>query len=170
MSTPLYRFLPLEPQIKELQQDATTEVLTLFPVEKRKGLLSYGLPESCDKVCAALLKNLKPEIESWAKTLGLTVKDVGNPEIRPQAFRLEKDNTSSLPRGYTAIVVALGNTKYGVELVSGDKKTCTKEYWDPSSALHLRETGLRATGGHIRFLYIPLQLQPAETPWEPSTS
>jgi hypothetical protein len=48
----------LEPQIKELQQDATTEVLTLFPVEKRKGLLSYGLPESCDKVCAALLKNL----------------------------------------------------------------------------------------------------------------
>lgn len=58
MSSPLYRFLPLEPRVKELQQDATTEVLTLFPAEKRKGLLSYGLPESCDKVCAALLQSL----------------------------------------------------------------------------------------------------------------
>ncbi|KAI5466288.1 hypothetical protein BGZ63DRAFT_451056 [Mariannaea sp. PMI_226] len=170
MSSPLYRFLPLEPHIKELQQDATTEVLTLFPVEKRKGLLSYGLPESCEKLCVALLQNIAPEVESWAKNLRLAVKDLQNPEIRPQAFRLEKDNTSSLLKGYTAIVIALGNTKYNVELVSADKKTSVKETWDPSSALHVRETGLRAKGGHIRFLYIPLQLQPAERPWQILTS
>lgn len=102
--------------------------------------------------------------------MGLTIKDLGSPEIRPQAFRLEKDNTSSLPRGYTAIVVALGNTTCTVELVSGDKKTCRKESWDPAFALHLRETGLRATGGNIRFLYIPFQLQPTETRSTPSTS
>lgn len=58
MASPLYRLLPLEPSVKEFQQHATTEVLTLFPVEKRKGLLSYGLPESCQKVCDALLQNL----------------------------------------------------------------------------------------------------------------
>ncbi|KAF7545260.1 hypothetical protein G7Z17_g9309 [Cylindrodendrum hubeiense] len=170
MASPLYRLLPLEPKVKEFQQDATTEVLTLFPVEKRKGLLSYGLPESCERVCVALLQNLAPEIESWARSMGLTVKDLGNPEIRPQAFRLEKDNTSSLLKGYTAIVLALGNTNYDVELISGDKKSTRKETWDPKFALHLRETGLRAKGGHIRFLYIPLQLEPVERPWEYATS
>ncbi|KAK7408655.1 hypothetical protein QQZ08_002408 [Neonectria magnoliae] len=170
MAFPLYRLLPLEQKVKEFQQDATTEVLTLFPVEKRKGLLSYGLPESCEKVCDALLENLAPEIESWARSMGLKVKDLGHPEIRPQAFRLEKDNTSSLLKGYTAIVLALGNTNYDVELISADKKSCRKETWDPRFALHLRETGLRATGGHIRFLYIPLQLEPVQRPWEFVTS
>ncbi|KAJ3530491.1 hypothetical protein NM208_g9305 [Fusarium decemcellulare] len=160
MASPSYRLLPLQPYVQTLQQDATTEVLTLFPAEKRKGLLSYGLPESCEKVCEALLQNLASDLESWAMSYGMVVKDLGRPEISPQAFRLEKDNTSSLLKGYTAIVVALGNTKYDVELISGDKKSTLKETWDPGFALHLRETGLKATGGHIRFLYIPLHLEP----------
>ncbi|KAF4472785.1 hypothetical protein FALBO_315 [Fusarium albosuccineum] len=151
MASPSYRLLPLQPYVQALQQDATTEVLTLFPAEKRKGLLSYGLPESCEKAS---------DLESWAMSYGMVVKDLGRPEICPQAFRLEKDNTSSLLKGYTAIVVALGNTKYDVELISGDKKSTLKETWDPGFALHLRETGLKATGGHIRFLYIPLHLEP----------
>lgn len=58
MTTPSYRLLPLQPHLQALQQDATTEVLTLFPVEKRKGLMSYGLPESCGKLCEALLQNV----------------------------------------------------------------------------------------------------------------
>ncbi|KAH7170738.1 hypothetical protein EDB81DRAFT_753219 [Dactylonectria macrodidyma] len=170
MASPSYRLLPIEPIVKEFQQEATTEVLTLFPVEKKKGLSSYGLPESCKKACDALLRSLAPEIESWARGMGMTVKDLGRPEISPQAFRLEKDNMSSLLKGYTAIVLALGNTDYHVELVSGDKKSSCKEMWDPRFALHLRETGLRAKGGHIRFLYIPLQLEPVERPWEYATS
>ncbi|KAF4979090.1 hypothetical protein FZEAL_4650 [Fusarium zealandicum] len=163
MTTPSYRLLPLQSHVKALQQDATTEVLTLFPVEKRKGLLSYGSPESCEKVSDALLQDLSmqaSDLESWAMSFGMTVKDVKRPQISPQAFRLEKDNTSSLLKGYTALVVALGNTKYDVELVSGDKKSSRKETWDPGFALHLRETGLKARGGHIRFLYIPLHLEP----------
>lgn len=91
----------------------------------------------------------------------MVVKDVKMPEISPQAFRLEKDNTSTLLKGYTAVVVALGNTKYDVELISRDKRSSQQETWEPTSALHLRETGLKAQGGHIRFLYIPLHLEPA---------
>ncbi|UPK90645.1 hypothetical protein LCI18_001580 [Fusarium solani-melongenae] len=160
MTTPSYRLLPLQPHLQALQQDATTEVLTLFPVEKRKGLMSYGLPESCGKLCEALLQNVAPDLESWAMTFGMAVKDLRRPEISPQAFRLEKDNTSSLLKGYTAIVVALGNTKYDVELISGDKKSSQKETWDPAFALHVHETGLRAMVGNLRFLYIPLHLEP----------
>ncbi|KAM5376985.1 hypothetical protein ACJZ2D_005187 [Fusarium nematophilum] len=100
------------------------------------------------------------DLESWAMSFGMVVKDLKRPEISPQAFRLEKDNTSSLLKGYTAIVIALANTKYDVELISGDKKSSRKETWDPGFALHLRETGLKAQGGHIRFLYIPLHLEP----------
>jgi hypothetical protein len=93
----------------------------------------------------------------------MVVKDVKMPEISPQAFRLEKGNTSTLLKGYTAVVVALGNTKYDVELISRDKRSSQQETWEPTSALHLRETGLKAQGGHIRFLYIPLHLEPVKT-------
>lgn len=58
MTTPLYRLMPLSPQVQALQQDATTEVLTLFPVQKREGLLTYGLPKSCELLAEALLKDL----------------------------------------------------------------------------------------------------------------
>lgn len=44
--------------MQALQQDATTEVLTLFPVEKKEGLLTYGLPKSCGLLCEALLQDL----------------------------------------------------------------------------------------------------------------
>ncbi|KAF5023855.1 hypothetical protein F66182_4059 [Fusarium sp. NRRL 66182] len=89
------------------------------------------------------------DLESWALSFGMAVKDLKRPEISPQAFRLEKGNSSSLLKGYTAIVVALGNTKYDVELISGDKKSSQVETWEPTYALHLRETGLKAKGGHI---------------------
>ncbi|EWG48288.1 hypothetical protein FVEG_16252 [Fusarium verticillioides 7600] len=160
MTTPLYRLMPLSPRVQALQQDATTEVLTLFPVEKKEGLLTYGFPKSCGLLCEALLQDLEEDLKSWARGFGMVIKDLKMPEISPQAFRLEKGNTSTLLKGYTAIVVALGNTKYDVELVSRDKRSSQKETWEPTSALHLRETGLKAQGGHIRFLYIPLHLEP----------
>ncbi|CAG1971866.1 unnamed protein product [Fusarium graminearum] len=90
----------------------------------------------------------------------MVVKDIKMPEISPQAFRLEKGNVSTLLKGYTALVVALGNAKYDVELISRDKTSSQQETWESSSALHLRETGLKAQGGNIRFLYIPLHLEP----------
>lgn len=58
MSTPMYRMVALSPHVQALQQDATTEVLTLFPVETREGLLTYGLPKSCGLLCEALLRDM----------------------------------------------------------------------------------------------------------------
>ncbi|GKU10780.1 unnamed protein product [Fusarium langsethiae] len=104
--------------------------------------------------------NHAEDLQMWAKSFGMVVKDIKMPEISPQAFRLEKGNTSALLKGYTALVVALGNAKYDVELISRDKTSSQQETWESSCALHLRETGLKAQGGHIRFLYIPLHLEP----------
>ncbi|KAH7188690.1 uncharacterized protein B0J16DRAFT_99537 [Fusarium flagelliforme] len=160
MSTPMYRMVALSPHVQALQQDATTEVLTLFPVETREGLLTYGLPKSCGLLCEALLRDMAEDLQIWARSFGMVVKDIKMPEISPQAFRLEKGNTSALLKGYTALVVALGNAKYDVELISRDRTSSLQETWESSHALHLRETGLKAQGGHIRFLYIPLHLEP----------
>ncbi|CAF3463492.1 unnamed protein product, partial [Fusarium graminearum] len=160
MSTPLYRTVPLSPHIQALQQDATTEVLTLHPVKTRTGLFTYGLPKACQLLCEALLQDLAEDLQMWAGGFGMVVKDIKMPEISPQAFRLEKGNVSTLLKGYTALVVALGNAKYDVELISRDKTSSQQETWESSSALHLRETGLKAQGGNIRFLYIPLHLEP----------
>ncbi|RSM15650.1 hypothetical protein CEP52_000691 [Fusarium oligoseptatum] len=146
MTTPSYRLLPLQPHLQALQQDATTEVLTLFPVEKRKGLMSYGLPESCGKLCEALLQNVASDLESWAMTFGMAVKDLQRPEISPQAFRLEK-----------------GQHLFSTQGLHGDSRgprKHKKETWDPAFALHVHETGLRAIVGNLRFLYIPLHLEP----------
>lgn len=156
----MYRMVALSPHVQALQQDATTEVLTLFPVETREGLLTYGLPKSCGLLCEALLQDMAEDLQIWARSFGMVVKDIKMPEISPQAFRLEKGNTSALLKGYTALVVALGNVRYDVELISRDRTSSLQETWESSYALHLRETGLKAQGGHIRFLYIPLHLEP----------
>ncbi|KAF9772972.1 hypothetical protein IL306_009266 [Fusarium sp. DS 682] len=150
--------------IKELQDKATVEVLTLTPREKQAGLGSYGLEKACEEYSDEVIRGLTASLVRWATARGVVIKDIKKPTFRSEAFRLQEGSILWPGSNSTALLVPLSNGRAHIELLPrGSSNQPVARKWDPRTVLHLNEMGFEFRGtGSVRFIYILFQTGPCD--------
>ncbi|KAM0223011.1 hypothetical protein ACHAQD_003742 [Fusarium lateritium] len=156
-----YSIFRFRDEIRVLQGEAIVEVLTLTPRQKQPKLGSYGLTPACRALSDAMVQGMNSALETWATNHGLIIKDLDEPEFRPEALRLHKDCALWPTPHHTALLMSLSQGRAEVNLLPRDTNTSIPINWDPGMVIHLNEMGLQFRGnGSVRFIYILFQTAP----------
>ncbi|KPM35256.1 hypothetical protein AK830_g11311 [Neonectria ditissima] len=150
-----YCFIELTHQLKELQKDAVTEVITLTPNHRMPEMGSYGLTQPCSTLSNATLEAMVPVINHWASRQGMVI--TGHPTrlmFCPEAFRLERSCCLVPAPGHTVLLVPLMNVPTSISLIS-EGNPVKDETWTPDKLLLLSDLGIQLNSyGNARFMFL----------------
>ncbi|KAJ6436997.1 PRO41 protein [Purpureocillium lavendulum] len=127
-----------------------TDIIISSPLQKAKGLYSYGLPRASQEYFNAAIMEKAAEIDRWASKHGRTLQNLSS--LRAEAFRSE-EGTATWPTLGGALVLPLTNEAVDIKLLDRSTRTARRKVWHPNDIMYLEHEGLAAISGSFHYIY-----------------
>ncbi|KAJ6436230.1 Alcohol oxidase [Purpureocillium lavendulum] len=127
-----------------------TDVIISRPLQRAKGLYSYGFPPASQEYFNAAIMEQATEIERWASKHDRTFANVSN--VRAESFRSD-EGTATWPTLGGALLLPLTNEAIDIKLLDRNTGTARRKIWHPNHIMYLEHEGFAAINGSIHYIY-----------------